>query len=86
MPLFIPVSEELQCRHLDGAWHLISLKPLPAVRDRCSDWDVVLNRRVAEIDVVTARRNYGAAVYAAGKRQLAKRELRNYPIPVDRWA
>ncbi len=85
MPLFIPVIEVLQCRYLDEAWHLITLKPLPAFPDHCSDWDVVLNLRVAKIDTVTAHRNYGALVYAAGKRRLAKRELRNYPIPVDRW-
>jgi hypothetical protein len=57
-----------------------------AVQDHVRDHvDVVLNRPVAEIDTVTARRHYGATVYAAGKRRLAKSELRNYPIPVDRW-
>jgi hypothetical protein len=85
LPLFIRVSKELQCRYLDGAWHLITLKPLPVLCDRCSAWDVVLNRRVAEIDTVMAYRHYGATAYAAGKRRLAKKELRNYPIPVDRW-
>jgi hypothetical protein len=84
-PLFIPFGEGFQCRYLDGAWHLIILKPLPVLRDRSPAWDVVLNRRVAEIDTVMAHRHYGAMVYAAGKRRLAKKELRNYPIPVDRW-
>src|SRR5262245_31843793 len=28
-PKYIPVSASLQCRFLDNAWHLVTLKPLP---------------------------------------------------------
>jgi hypothetical protein len=46
--------------------------------------DVLLNRPVTNITPAEARRHYGAAVYAVGKRRLARRELLQYPIP-ERW-
>ena len=84
LPRYIPVSETLQCRIIDGAWHLIILKPLPersCPRDRCPDVDIVLKRPVVEITPAEARRHFGAAVYAIAKRRLGRSELRNYPIP-----
>jgi hypothetical protein len=88
LPRFIPVGDRLQCRFLDNAWHLITLKPLPTPPYRGGlprDVDILLNRRAAEIIPGDARRHYGAEVYAVAKRRLAKRELRQYPIPMDLW-
>lgn len=87
-PKFILIGETLQCRFLDGAWHLVTLKPLPAPpvrRERCTGVDVLLNLPVARLTPLEARQHYGAAVYAVAKRRLARRELRQYPIPVDAW-
>jgi hypothetical protein len=87
-PRYIPVSENLQCRFLDGAWHLVTLKPLPTPpshRERCTALDVLLNLQVAQLTPLKARQNYGAAVYAVAVRRLARKELRQYPIPVHWW-
>ena len=45
---------------------------------------MLLKRPAAELSPADARRRYGAEVYAMGKRRLARRELRQYPIP-SRW-
>jgi hypothetical protein len=87
-PEYIPIGDSLQCRFLDGAWHLVTLKPLP---DPYYTWgystamDVVLNRSVNDITKAEARRRYGAVVYAAAKRRLPRRELAQYPIPSQWW-
>src|SRR5262245_7518925 len=62
-PKYVGVSDTLQCRLIDGAWHLVALKPLPRVRAQFREWDVILGRPVAEIDTATARKHYGAPVY-----------------------
>jgi hypothetical protein len=87
-PEHIPVSESSQCRFLDGAWHLVALKPLPAPhyhRERCTGVDVLLNLPVARLTPAEARRHYGAEVYAVAVRRLARKELRQFPIPVRWW-
>lgn len=87
-PKYVPVSDSLQCRSLDGAWHLVTLKPLPTPyyhRERCTAVDVLLNLPVAQLTVSEARRHYGAEVYAVATRRLARKELRQYPIPVRWW-
>jgi hypothetical protein len=84
-PKYIPVGDTLQCRVLDGAWHLVTLKPLPLVGRPCGVRDVVLDRPIAEIDPQTACKHYGKAVYAVAKRRLTQRELRQYPIPARWW-
>jgi hypothetical protein len=84
-PRFVRVSDTLQCRLIDGAWHLLSLKRLPLVREGRAERDVFLDREIATIDFAMARKHYGADVYAAGKRRLARRELTHFPIPVDLW-
>jgi hypothetical protein len=84
-PRFICVDDSLQCHWIDGAWHLLTMKPLPIHRKVGRERDVVLNRLAALIDPETARKHYGADVYAAGKRRLALRELSQYPIPMDLW-
>jgi hypothetical protein len=84
-PRFIPVSESLQCRLIDSAWHVVSLKPLPLERNGCSERDVVLDKLVATIDPATARKHYGADVYAVAKRRLGRRELSQFPIPMPLW-
>lgn len=87
-PKYVRVSKSLQCRFLDGAWHLITLKPLPSPysqRERCTATDVLLKVSVAQLTPVDARRHYGAEVYAVAVRRLARKELRQYPIPVGWW-
>jgi hypothetical protein len=84
LPKFVRVSETLQCRIINGAWHLVTLKPLrdPHHQRKCStEVDVVLQRRVVELSPTEAKRHFGAEVYAVAVRRLALRELRNYPIP-----
>lgn len=87
-PPFITVSATLQCRRIDGAWHLVTLKPLPTpplFRMRFTDLDVVLHRPIAGLSPLEARRQYGAEVYAVAQRRLARTELRQYPIPYRLW-
>ena len=87
-PKFISVGPTLQCRFLDGAWHLVTLQPLPNPRHPwglCGAVDVLLNRPVAHLTPEEARQHYGAEVYAVSVRRLARKELRQYPIPVRWW-
>ena len=84
-PRFVRVSDGLQCRLIEGAWHLISLDPLPEGNDGRAAWDVVFDRRASEIDALMARKNYGAEVFASAKRRLKRRELAQFPIPVELW-
>lgn len=85
LPRFIRVNDARQCRRIDGAWHIVELKTLPLVRSGCREHDVVLHRPVAELDSATARTQYGAHVYAASKRRLARKELHQLPIPMALW-
>jgi hypothetical protein len=48
--------------------------------------DVLPNVPVAGLGALDARRHYGSEVYAVGTRRLARKELRQYPIPVRWWA
>jgi hypothetical protein len=87
-PEYMPVGESFQCRLMGGAWHLVTLRPLPALphqRERCTAWDILLNLPVAQLTAQEARRHYGAEVYAVARRRLARKELRQYPIPVRWW-
>jgi hypothetical protein len=87
-PRFVRVSDTLQCRLLEGGWHLVTLEPLPKPywnRERCPARDVLLDQPVKEITELDAKRHYGAAVYAVGSRRLARRELKQYPIPAKFW-
>jgi hypothetical protein len=84
-PRFVRVSDSLQCHLIAGAWHQVSVKPLPLVRESCPEREVVRDRPVATIDSAMARKQYGADVYAVGKRRLARRELSQFPVPVDLW-
>jgi hypothetical protein len=84
-PAFIPVSDRLQCRFVDGRWELVTLAALPSelARSRSTERDAVLDRPVAGMDVALARRIYGAAVYATGRRVLNRREQKQFPIPIE---
>jgi len=85
VPRFVRVSESLQCRLIDGVWHLVSLKPLPIVRQDCQERDVIFDRPIAELPTAMARKHYGDAVYAVATRRLSKRELRQFPVPDESW-
>ena len=83
-PRYIRVGDSLQCRFIENGWHLVTLKPLPLVdrhRLGCDEIDILLKRSVANINPREAQEQYGAEVYAVAKRRLARRELRQYPIP-----
>jgi hypothetical protein len=82
-PGFVRVSDSLQCRLIGGAWHLVSLAPLPIPGNSRAARDVLLDRLVSEIDPLTARKHYGALVFATGTRRLARRELAQFPIPFE---
>ncbi len=86
-PKFVRVSETSQCHFFDGAWHIVALKPIPPSprHERCQEVDILLGVRVRQLTELEARKQYGAAVYAVDKRRLRRRELRQYPIPVDDW-
>jgi hypothetical protein len=85
VPRYIRVSDSLQCHLIDGAWHLVSLEPIPLDRKGKTVRDVLLNRSIAEIDPTTARKNYGGYVFATAKRRLSRRELAQFPIPINLW-
>jgi hypothetical protein len=84
-PRFVRVSDSLQCHMIDGAWHVVSLRSLPQIRAGRLERDVILNRPVAEIDPLLARKHYGREVFATAKRRLARRELAQFPIPFEQW-
>ena len=83
-PRGIRVSATLQCRRINGLWHVVELRPFPVLSPK-EKWDVVLNRRVTGFDKKLVMQMYGALVYAVSARRLAKRELSQYPIPRDQW-
>ena len=85
LPRFVRVSDSLQCRLIEGAWYLISLEPLPEGNDNRTAWDVMFDRPASKIDAEMARKNYGAEVFASAKRRLARRELVQFPIPIELW-
>lgn len=70
---------------MDGAWYLLTVRPLPVERRNYDAGDVALSCPVATLTLKKAEKFYGARAYATAKRRLAQRELRNYPIPVDAW-
>lgn len=71
------------CKLIGGAWHLVTLKPLPGPFQRDPGSDVILGRGAMGLDPAEARRQYGAAVYAVAVRRLSRREIRQLPIPAD---
>jgi hypothetical protein len=84
-PAFVRVNPTLQCHYLKGQWELVTVAPLPGELKRYhSDAvDVVLRRPVSNITDNQARAAYGALVYATARRPMPKRELKQYPIPID---
>jgi hypothetical protein len=80
---YIWLSDDRQCRWVEGAWHLVDLKPLPLLPHLSRQHDVVLGRPVASLTAGEACKTYGAAVYAVAKRPLGKKEMRQLPIPLD---
>jgi hypothetical protein len=71
------------CCWVDGAWHLVTLAPLPLAPWISPGYDVVLRQRVNELTPEQVLRAYGARVYATSKRRLTKKEMRQLPIPID---
>jgi hypothetical protein len=82
-PRPVRLDERRQCRWIDGAWHLVTLAPVPWLQHLSRAWDAVLGRPVASLPLCELRRAYGGAVYATSKRRLTKKEMRQLPIPID---
>ena len=76
----IPVDATREYRRIDGIWYEIELRPLPTPPDNARVYDLVL-KQPGPFDRWKLREFYGRAVYAAGKRQLNKREIRRLPEP-----
>jgi hypothetical protein len=95
-PVFVRIDDERQCRLIGGRWSLVQVKKLPekpsplaapAGRPRpgADVHDILLDKKISQIDEAEARSFYGAAVYAVAQRRLSKRELQQLPVPVDLW-
>ncbi len=82
---FVRVTETVQCRRIDGEWWLVDLRPLPFEGQRVAGLDPILNRPVMQITACVARLAYGAPVYCASRRRLGRKELRQFPIPREKW-
>jgi hypothetical protein len=82
-PRPVRLDAQRQCRWVDGAWHLVTLAPLPWAQHLSPARDVVLRRRVSDLAPEELLRAYGARVYATSKRRLGKKEMRQLPIPID---
>jgi hypothetical protein len=85
---YIPMGKGLQCRRIDGVWHVVTLRPLPQPEEKrthYSEMDVVLNCPIAALVDAEAIKQYGHPVYAIAKRRLLKKELSQYPIPRAEW-
>jgi hypothetical protein len=82
---FVRLDATTQCRHIDGSWHLVTLKPFPPFPARCTDHDVILNQQVCSLTVDVVRKHYGAALYAVACRRLSKKEMPQLPIPMAWW-
>jgi hypothetical protein len=83
-PRRVRLSKTEMCLELNGRWELVTLAPLPLPVGPANKFDVVLGRNVpAQDGLAEAQRTYGAAVYAVSRRLLAKRELKELPIPRD---
>ena len=70
----VSVDATREYRLMDEVWYEIILRP--RVRANFADRDIVLDKPVAELSSRYARAFYGHDVYAAGRRQLNKREIR----------
>jgi hypothetical protein len=85
-PKPVRLGPEYQCRWIRGAWHLITLRPFPRSLEearRSTAVDVVLKKRLADLDLGRAQHEYGGLFYAVAVRQLSKAELRSLPVPWD---
>lgn len=84
-PSFVRVDESHVCRVIDGAWRLVTLRPIPDQRGDTQIRDVVINKPLAQLGVDQARMIYGDRVYAIETRRLSRKELRQLPIPDEFW-
>lgn len=85
-PAYIWVGDRAQVRWAGGGWELVEVAPLPRVEFRWrAGWDAVLGTTVQNVTEAVARNTYGRPVYAVSRRQLARKELKDYPIPMRWW-
>ena len=85
-PCYIRLDETHQCRLMDGAWYLVTVRrfpnlpPGPIMDATGTARDDVLERTLT---VLEALRLYGAPVCGVSRRRLGKRKMRQLPIPID---
>lgn len=81
----VRVNDSLQCHRFAHGWELVTVAPLPATAypHDAAKVDVILNKKAVTVSGDEARCVYGAAVYAVARRRLRKKELVQYPIPID---
>ncbi|HEV3258529.1 MAG TPA: hypothetical protein VG013_16750, partial [Gemmataceae bacterium] len=85
-PCYVRLDETRQCRLMDGAWYLVTVRrfpnlpPGPVVDSTVTVRDDVLGRTLTALE---ALRLYGAPVCGISRRRLGKREMRQLPIPID---
>lgn len=75
----VKIDATAQYRRIDGIWYRVTLSPVPDTGPELQPYDIVLGRRLGENSCSSWDRTkeYGRGdVYASGKRQLGKRELR----------
>jgi hypothetical protein len=82
-PRSVRLDDTRQCHWIDGGWHLVTVEPLPFLPHLSPARDVVLKVKVSSMTPDSARKMYGAPVYAVAVRRLGKHELRQYPVPLD---
>jgi hypothetical protein len=85
-PAYIWVGDRAQVRWIDNGWELVGVEPLPATgRGAIRRVDPVLNKPVGDLTAGILRGTYGRVVYAVSRRRLARKELKDYPIPMEWW-
>jgi hypothetical protein len=70
----ITVKKFLQYHRIEGIWHEVALRPVPA--DAVGCWDAVLNKCVAHVRPAEAISKYGFVAYELSKRPLSEREVK----------
>jgi hypothetical protein len=77
-PDCVPIDHQSEYRRLDGIWYELRLATPPQHRDT---YDFAIRNTLKCLDDATLRKFYGRLVYAAGKRQLNKNEIRRIGLP-----
>jgi hypothetical protein len=83
-PDWVRVDDTRGYRRFNGVWYEVFFSPLSAATE--GDLDIVMQRRVYPVDRWLCATTHGAPVYASGRRQLNKREIRRLALNGSRQA